>query len=284
MASAHQASLEQRMLENLQSGTITGEQMEKFLDFVEQKKREIDDDEIIKNNEYTKWWKRGRANLAQIKDFISQFGVFSKRFPLIQALRVYYAQTEEEENAARDILVNESGVDIDMPTGSTDGKIFRHRNAHIKWLRDIGEKYGFDRMELGNWDSGTLSTQEFLNRLTDLFGNPDRNKRAGASFALETWAGYGIGQGVEAESNNFWFELVAGCKALGIPTGFFKYHANLERAHVENVEHELEETFFHPEFNQEKWFQGAREALDALLIFWTGLDETRKQLEQKTTE
>lgn len=278
MSAKEVASLEQRMREKLDRGEITGKQMENFLEFVRRKKHEIDQHEIITNNQYTKWWKQGTANTEQIEDLINQFAVFSRRFPLIQALRVYYAETEEEEDAARDILVNESGVDIDMATGSTDGKIFRHRDAHIKWLRDIGEKYGFDRMVLGRWESGTSSTRKFLELLTLLFGSDDRNIRAGASFALETWAGYGIGRGAELESNNFWFELVAGCKALEMPTSFFVYHANLERAHVENVERELEEIFFHSEFDMEKWFEGAQSTLTALTVFWAGLDETRKKL------
>jgi hypothetical protein len=60
--------------------------------------------------------------------------------------------------------------------------------------------------------------------------------------------------------------------------GFFQYHFNLEIAHVANVEHELEEVFFDPGFDENKWFEGAQKALDAIHILWLGLEESRKQL------
>jgi hypothetical protein len=46
------------------------------------------------------------------------------------------------------------------------------------------------------------------------------------------------------------------------------------------VEHELNQTFASPEFEADKWFKGALHALDAIRIFWNGLDRSRKR---KTT-
>ena len=289
MTTPHTGSLEARMREKLEQGHITGEGLEAFMAFVARKEAELDQHEVIAHNSFTKWWKLGEANPEQVKDLIGQFAVFSRLFPLIQALRVYLAETEEEEDDARDILVNESGVNIDMATGSTEGKMFSHRAAHIKWLRRIGEILGFARMDLGRWEHGTPSTHQFLKTLQRLFSDPNRNIRAGASFALESWAGFGIGPDPEADANNFWSELVEGFRKVNasrqtlgltsLPISFFIYHHDLERAHVENVEHELEETFFHPEFDEENWFAGVRASLDATLIFWNGLNESRLKLE-----
>jgi hypothetical protein len=62
--------------------------------------------------------------------------------------------------------------------------------------------------------------------------------------------------------------------------GFFRFHFGLESGHVANVEHELKQTFASPEFEADKWFKGAQRALDAIRIFWNGLDRSRKR---KTT-
>jgi hypothetical protein len=70
-------------------------------------------------------------------------------------------------------------------------------------------------------------------------------------------------------------------KNLGLPSlnmGFFKFHFGLETGHVANVEHELAEVLARPDFDREKWFFGAMHALDAILIFWKGLNEARKKL------
>ena len=38
---------------------------------------------------------------------------------------------------------------------------------------------------------------------------------------------------------------------------------------------ELEEVYFDPEFAREKFFQGRREILDAVAVFWDGLQDDR---------
>jgi hypothetical protein len=38
---------------------------------------------------------------------------------------------------------------------------------------------------------------------------------------------------------------------------------------------ELEEVYFSPWFNREKFFQGAREVLEAIAAFWDGLENDR---------
>ena len=249
----------------------------------------ICDHEVIHNNPYTKWFKRGEATTAQVTDLIIQFSVFSNHFIPLEAKRMVNAATESEEKEARAILGSEIGVSIDAATGDIEGHKFSHNSAHIKWLRDVGEMLGLNRNQLGKWALGSDATHRFLQELEEVYGSPDNSTGAGASFAIESWAGFGIGKGEEAESNNFWQELITGLEGynrkhrsnLGLPplkVGFFKFHFGLETGHVANVEHELDEVFMRPDFNREKWLYGAFHALDAILVFWKGLDEKRKTL------
>src|SRR6188474_2391021 len=245
--------------------------------------------EVIQQNPYTKWFKLGEANTAQVIDLVVQFSVFSNHFIPLEAKRMVNAATEEAEKEARAILGSEIGVSIDASTGNIEGHRFSHSAAHIKWLRDMGEMLGLDRNLLGKWALGSESTHRFLKNLEDVYGSPDNNIGSGASFAIESWAGYGIGKGAEEEGNNFWKELITGLDAynrknrkdLGLQPlniGFFKFHLGLESGHVANVEHELAEVFVRPDFDREQWLFGASHALDAILIFWKGLDEKRKSL------
>lgn len=246
--------------------------------------------EVIQRNPYTKWFCLGHANTAQVKDLIIQFSVFSNHFIPLEAKRMVNAATEEEEREARAILGSEIGVAIDTETGSIEGHRFSHNAAHIKWLRDVGEMLGLDRNQLGKWALGSATTHEFLRQLEEVYGSADNNIGSGASFAIESWAGYGIGKGAEAESNNFWRELIVGLEAynhkyrkdlglLPLNIGFFKFHFGLETGHVAAVEHDLTGIFMREDFDRAKWLYGATTALDAILTFWKGLDETRKTLE-----
>lgn len=245
--------------------------------------------EVVVNNPYTKWFKLGNANTEQLRDLVIQFSVFSNHFIPLEAKRMVNAATEEEEREARAILGSEIGVSIDAATGDIEGHKFSHDAAHIKWLRDIGESLGLDRNQLGKWALGSESTHRFLRELEDVYGSHDNNIGAGASFAIESWAGCGIGDGEEAESNNFWRELISGLETynqknrtrLGLPplkTGFFKFHFGLESGHVANVSNELEQVLVRPDFDRKQWEYGAFHALNAILIFWKGLDESRRKL------
>ena len=66
------------------------------------------------------------------------------------------------------------------------------------------------RNDLGRWYIANRATKEFLNGLDSSYGSPNWNCGAGASFAIESWAGFGIGKGKRAELNNFWKELIIG--------------------------------------------------------------------------
>jgi hypothetical protein len=243
---------------------------------------------VITANPFTKWFKRGEAGPEQVKDLILQFSVFSNHFIVLQAKRMVNAATEEGERAARFILVSECGVSLDAETGSTEGRTFATRNAHINWLRELGKVLELEPRRFGRWETGTEHTHAFLDGLDRTYGSRDGMIGAGASFAIETWAAFGIGQGPELESNNFWKELIVGLEAFNkkertpkglapLPLSFFQYHFEIESGHGANVWHELEETFHEPDFDADKFIAGGREALDAIHTFWVGLDRSRRE-------
>jgi hypothetical protein len=261
-----------------------------FDSFKEKIEQEFFQHPVIVNNPYTKWFKQCLANTAQVKDLVLQFSVFSNHFVVLQAKRMVNAATLEGEDAARAILLNECGVAMDVKTGSIEGKRYSTQNAHINWLRKIARTLGIDPQTIGKWKVGTKATHDFLRGLDRTYGSQDGQIGAGASFAIETWAAYGIGQGEEAESNNFWKELTVGLEAYNkrhriaknlhpLPLAFFQYHFETESGHGANVWRELEEFFNEKSFDEEKYIKGGKIALDSIYSFWLGLDRTRKKLE-----
>ena len=244
---------------------------------------------VIVNNPYTKWFKQGLANTEQVKDLILQFSVFSNHFIVVQTKRMVNATTIEGEEAARAILLNECGVGMDVKTGSIEGKRFATTNAHINWLRKMADMLDVDTKKIGRWETGTKATHDFLEGLDQTYGSRDGIIGSGASFAIETWAAFGIGEGKEAESNNFWRELTVGLEGYNkhhripkglqsLPTGFFQYHFETESGHGVNVWQELKEAFNKPEFDEIKFIDAGKIALKSIYTFWLGLDETRKNL------
>lgn len=248
---------------------------------------------VIIANPYTKWFKLGEANPAQVMDLFRQFSVFSNYFLIIQCKNMVFAETMEEETGARGILGSELGVSMDVETGDIEGKKFGHRKAHINWLRETAEPlcqdFNIDPKILGRWSLGYHTTHEFLKRLECYYASPDRNRRAGATFAVEQWAAFGIGHGEECESNNFWRELVVGLEKFNkiyrrpkklkpINPKFFQWHFDIELGHAHNVMDQLRAIYVTDTFDPELWLEGGEESLDALSIFWDGLNEARLRL------
>lgn len=242
---------------------------------------------VIHDNAYTRWFKRGEAEHEDVVDLVTQFSVFSNHFLVAQVKRMVFAQTEEGERCARNILVSECGVGLDARTGSVEGRAFATGNAHINWLRETGAALGLSPMTLGRWSLASPSTKKFLRGLERAYGSADEDVGAGASFAIESWAAFGLGHAPEQEARNFWSELIAGLEAHNkhkrlpagaapIPLGFFKYHRELETGHGANVWAELEASFRRPGFSRAKFLRGGRQALDAIRAFWVGLDEARR--------
>ena len=257
--------------------------------FKERIERELFRHPVITDNAYTRWFSRGEASLTQVEDLLLQFSVFSNHFLIVQAKRMVNAESEEAERGARFILMSECGVELDRATGSTEDRVFKTVSAHINWLRQVGAAIGIEARRMGRWSLGTPATHAFLDGLDRTYGSRDGWIGAGASFAIENWAGFGIGREPEFEARNFWKELIVGLEGCNrerqaaglapLPLGFFQYHFELESGHAANVWRELEETFSDPAFDQEKFLAGGKEALDSIHIFWKGLDSARRALE-----
>ena len=263
--------------------------MPRFEDFRRRVEDEILAHPVVQANPYTSWFKRGLADEAQVKDLIEQFSVFSNHFLVVQAKRLVNAGTEEGERCARAILVNECGVAMEPKTGSTEGRTFANHNAHLEWLRETGKALGLDPRKLGRWDLGREETHEFLDGLDRTYGSRDGLVGAGASFAIESWAAFGIGKGPALEDRNFWHELIAGLEAFDkrlrrpqglapLPLGFFRFHFVTEAGHGLAVWDELKASFDSPDFDPEVFLEAGREALDAIELFWAGLDRERRRL------
>jgi len=243
---------------------------------------------VIVNNPYCKWFKQGTFSRDDLIHLFKQFAVFSKWFLLVQMMRMMHAPDLEAETHARYILANELGVKIN-PDGSTEDQPFKTRWAHINWLRDTAKPLGLDPEHLGSWDTASSSTRAFIRGLEETYGSKDGEVGRGASYAIETWAAWGIGRGPEMESNNFWKELIDGitiynekCEAAGepvIPLDFFEFHFNSEKGHGDNVFEELRQAFDKPGFDSEKFLQAGEKALESIHTFWLGLDRDRRDRE-----
>ena len=171
--------------------------------FKERIEREFFRHPVITNNAYTRWFSAGEATHAQIENLLLQFSVFSNHFLVVQAKRMVNAASEEAERAARFILMNECGVRVDVATGSTEDGAFKTASAHINWLREVGAAIGMEEGRMGRWAAGTPSTHAFLDGLDRTYGSRDGWIGAGASFAIENWAAFGIGRAPELEARNF---------------------------------------------------------------------------------
>ncbi len=265
--------------------------MSDFSDFRRRIDAELLDHPVIHANPYTAWFQTGAADHDHIVDLVVQFSVFSNHFLVAQVKRMVFAQTLEGEACARSILMSECGVALDPASGSVEGHAFASRNAHLNWLRELGRALGLGPMELGRWKTATHATRKFLRGLERAYGSPDEDVGAGASFAIESWAAFGIGRGARLESRNFWKQLIDGLEEHNrrvrapqglpaLPLGFFKWHFEVESGHGANVEQELQAAFRRPGFSPEKFLRGGRQALDAIQTFWLGLDAARAAAQQ----
>jgi len=285
-----------RVHERLRRGQLTEHQVEEFQDFLEQVDRDLLHHRIITGNAYTRWFRAGSATDPELVHFVRQFSVFSNQFLVAALLRVINAPSLQQARSAKEILLNELGViyrrtsgeaglasavddnakeregdpELVSTEGTVDGGIFRFKAAHFEWLLAVGEALGLSFHNLGKRKQGQPYTLKFCDELIRLFGSEDDRLAEGASFAVENWAAAG-----------FWQELEDGLlhiKATRIPSlkvAFFTWHNRVEAQHAGHMMEELEEVFFSPKFDQARFFQGANEVLDAIAIFWDGLEADR---------
>jgi hypothetical protein len=286
-----------RIEERLRRGELTQEQVDDFRDFLAEVDRELLHHRIITNNQYTRWFQQGDVSHEELRHFIRQFSVFSNQFLIAALLKVINAPSLQQARASKEILMNELGVIYRKPgqaigargnqsddekdregdpelvstEGTVDGGICRFRAAHFEWLLAVGEGVGFtDFNDLGKRKHGRPSTLHFCDELMRLYGSEDGQIAEGASFAVENWAAAG-----------FWQELEDGLMKLKqtryphLRLAFFTWHNRVEAQHAGHTMEELEDVYFDPDFNRERFFQGGREVLEAVATFWDGLNEDR---------
>ncbi|MBX6315755.1 MAG: hypothetical protein IRY99_22995 [Isosphaeraceae bacterium] len=299
MTPSELAVVSERIGERLRRGELSADQVEEFKDFLAEVDRDLLHHRIITDNHYTRWFREGRATDAELRHFVQQFSVFSNQFLIAALLRVINAPSLQQARAAKEILMNELGVIYRRPggdgaamrptglldedtkdregdpelvstEGTVDGGIFRFRAAHFEWLLDVGKGLGLTFHDMGKRRHGRPYTLHFCDELHRLYGSEDGQVAEGASFAVENWAAAG-----------FWQELEDGLlhiKQTRLPhlkIAFFTWHNRVEAQHAGHTMEELEHVFFDPDFSRERFFQGAREVLDAIAIFWDGLEDDR---------
>jgi hypothetical protein len=244
---------------------------------------------IIVSNPYTSWFKLGTFDRAQARAFLVQFSVFSNQFLIAQLHKTLNAETLEEMHASKEILANEIGVGFSSPgvtddavlgnlRGSIEGGTFRFRAAHFELLVRMARQFGLSFADLGKRRFGTDTTLHFCDELIRLYGHEDYTVASAASWAVENWAAAG-----------FWDELVAGWESYRttqrlsrLDTGFFTWHARLEANHSKHTWDELATTLAYCDLDIDAFVRHANEMLDAVAVFWRGLDEQRATLAQET--
>jgi hypothetical protein len=243
---------------------------------------------VIHANPYTAWFKRGEFSPEQARAFLVQFSVFSNQFLAAQLGKVLNAETLEEMRASKEILANEIGVGFRGPggdavlgdiEGSIEGGVFHFRAAHFELLVRMARHFGLGFADLGKRRLGTPPTLFFCDELMRLYAHEDYEVSAAASWAIENWAAAG-----------FWDELVAGWRRYQqrrhrrhLDIAFFTWHAKLEANHARHTTDELASVLRAHDIDQDAFVRHANEMLDALLVFWRGLDDQRRSFSTPET-
>jgi hypothetical protein len=250
--------------------------------------RDVLDHAVIRANPYTAWFKHGEFSPEQAREFLVQFSVFSNQFLVAQLGKVLNAETLEEMRASKEILANEIGVGFRGPggdavlgdtEGSIEGGVFHFRAAHFELLVRMARHFGLGFPDLGKRRFGTEATLFFCDELQRLYAHENYQVSAAASWAIENWAAAG-----------FWDELVEGWRRYQqrrarrhLDIGFFTWHARLEANHARHTTDELASALKAHDIDQDQFVHHANEMLDAVLVFWRGLDEQRRRLASPET-
>ncbi len=284
-------AVSQDILDRAARGDIDPASAQDFTRFVASCNQDLMTHPVIIDNRFCRWFAAGKADREVVTHFVVQFSVFSNLFLVAQLLKTINAGSLEGMRASKEILANEIGVIFNKPgatahqvvdseregdpaivstEGSVDGGTFRFRAAHFEWLLKMGAVLGLGFNDMGKRRHGSPATLFFCDQLAKNYGNEDPNIAEGASFAVENWAAAG-----------FWKQLVAGLDTfrtredLDLPLAFFTWHDKIEDQHAGHVMDELEELFFAPGFDAEKFMAGGKRMLDGVQAFWVGLDQFR---------
>jgi pyrroloquinoline quinone (PQQ) biosynthesis protein C len=289
-------TISSRIEERLRQGKLTQEQVDDFQDFLAEVDREFLQHRIITNNTYTRWFREGKATDEQLRHFIKQFSVFSNQFLIAALLKAINSPTLQQSRATREILLNELGViyrksgqlisdkvaqteeekdregdpELVNTEGTVDGGLCRFKAAHFEWLIGVAEGLGLSYADIGKRNHGKPTTLHFCDELIRLYGSDDPHIAEGTSFAVENWAAAG-----------FWQELEDGLMRIKqthhphLRLAFFTWHNRVEAQHAGHTLEELENVYFNADFDRAKFIEGGREILDAITVFWDGLNDDR---------
>jgi hypothetical protein len=286
-------TISSRIEERLHRGELTTEQVNNFQDFLREVDRELLQHRIILNNTYTRWFSEGEITDEELRYFIKQFSVFSNQFLIAALLKEINAPTLQQSRASREILLNELGVIYRKPEqtrdratiteedkdregdpelvsieGTVDGGICRFSAAHFEWLVGVAQGLGLGYTDIGKRKHGSPTTLHFCDELIRLYGSDDPHIAEGASFAVENWAAAG-----------FWQDLEDGLTRIKqtrhphLRLAFFTWHNRVEGQHAGHTLEELEEVYFQSDFDRDKFMQGGKEILEAIAVFWEGLEK-----------
>ncbi len=292
-------TISSRIEKRSHQGELTQKQVDNFQDFLTKINQELLQHRIITNNAYTRWFSNGTATDKELRYFIQQFSVFSNQFLIAALLKAINSPTLEQSRKSREILLNELGViyrkleqsignkmgqteedkdregdpELVSTEGTVDGGICRFRAAHFEWLVNLAEGLGLHYKDIGKRKHGSSTTLHFCNELQRLYGSDDPYIAEGASFAVENWAAAG-----------FWQELEEGLTRIKqaryphLRLAFFSWHNRVEMQHAGHTLEELEAVYFQADFDQAEFIQGGREILDAIAVFWDGLEAERLEM------
>ncbi len=233
---------------------------------------------VVVDNRYTRWFATGAADPEDVRHLTVQFSVFSHLFIEAQLRKVINAPTLEAYHSGKEILMNELGVsfsgraDTDgvAGDGTVEGSRFKFSAAHFEWLLRFAAPLGLGFEDLGKRRHGTPSTLHFCDALFRIYGSEDPSEAEGASYAVEHWAAAG-----------FWKELIAGLTAFraawreDLPLGFWTWHDRVEDQHAAHTAAELEAVCAEPWFEPDVFLRAGAEMLDAVKVFWDGLEADR---------
>lgn len=285
-----------RIQERLQHGILTRSQVDDFETFLHQVDRDFLQHPIITQNAYTRWFQHGDATDEELRHFIQQFSVFSNQFLVAALLKVINSPTLQQSRASREILLNELGViyrklegtiaaqssqtdeekdqqgdpEVVSTEGTVDGGICRFRAAHFEWLIAVAEGLGLHYEDLGQRKHGSPSTLHFCDELQRLYGSAEPNLAEGASFAVENWAAAGFWQELEDGLNH-----IKHTRHPQLKLAFFTWHNRVEAQHAGHTLEELETVYFNPTFDRTQFIQGGHAILEAIAVFWEGLERDR---------
>ena len=228
---------------------------------------------VVTENTYTKEFSKGNMSLKEQAIFVQQFSVFSQLFLVAQLLKIINSPTQTEMRDGKEILCNELGVAFNS-NGSIQDGTYSHTSAHFEWLLDVGKALHLNYDDLGKRYHGSKSTLYLCDELSRLYGSSYDTTAIAASYAIENWAQAG-----------FWDELVEGFRKINkkrkdthqvpLPLGFWTFHSKLEKEHARHTEEELKSVYLSNRIKDEELFlYNCEEMLDAIQIFWSGLEKT----------